>query len=170
MVNTATKIDGQTIAIEGQETQEADEPPIGGLKRPNLEDRDINHQKQHSPFFDSRKDGLASELPTAGSSILDTKSSDGGTLNNTLGSWDGDPGAAHLIDAADVAAQLAVDPKYITLNKNKKPLCSNLLIMAGLVFQPSKLQTVSKRMVPTKSMEQVPSRWPRFCLDRSPIV
>jgi hypothetical protein len=99
MVNTATQIDGQTIAIEGQETQEADEPPIGGLKSPNLEQFSI----------EPKKDGLVHELPTAGSSVVDIRSSDG-TLTN--GSWDGGAESAHVIDATDVAAHLEVDPRY----------------------------------------------------------
>lgn len=168
MVNTVTKIDGQNIAIEAPETQDSDEPPIGGLKRPNLDDHQ-DPKYHHSSSFDSKKDGLnIPKLPTAGSSIVDARSSDGGTLNNTENSWNGDPGAAHLIDAQDVAAQLDVDPRYF---REKVFLVAiPILIFLGSVFQLSKHPTVSKRMVPTKSMEQIPSRWSRFCLDRFPIV
>lgn len=129
MVNTVPHIDGQTIiAIEGQETQEADEPPICGLKSP--ENHQINIERSTttsttspppterngsflSPNDNSiKRDGLARDTPTAGSSFVDGKSSDGNTLNNSIGSWDGSPGLAHLIDAPDVAAQLEVDPKH----------------------------------------------------------
>lgn len=169
MVNTATKIDGQTIAIEAPETQDSDEPPIGGLKRPNLDDHQ-DLKQLYSSSSDSRNDGLnIPKLPTAGSSIVDTRSSDGATLNNTENSWNGDPGAAHLIDAQDVAAQLDVDPKYV-MNKLLVFELLYVLILSGLVLQLSKLHTVSKRMAPTKSMEQIPSPWSKFCLDRSPIV
>jgi hypothetical protein len=119
MVNTATQIDGQTIAIESQETQEADEPPIGGLKRPNLENqKQQDHQDQdqeksegrQDSFNSTKKDGLIKELPTAGSSFLDVRSSNDGTLTN--GSWDGNAESAHIIDATDIASYLAVDPRY----------------------------------------------------------
>ena len=110
MVNTATQIDGQTIAIEGQETQEADEPPIGALKRPNLEekqsqDKDLDH-------INSKKDGLINELPTAGSSFIDIRSSDGTLIN---GSWDGNAEYAHAVDATDIASYLEVNPRYFVL-------------------------------------------------------
>jgi hypothetical protein len=140
MVNTVPTIDGQTIiAIEGQETQDADEPPICGLK--SLDNNQEKQEQQlqassssernpstnattvvNSPtaserktsFLDPndiKKDGLGRDLPTAGSSFLDGRSTDGNTLNNTIGSWDGSAGLAHLVDATDIAAQLEVDPR-----------------------------------------------------------
>ena len=73
-------------------------------------------KQHHSTSFDYKKDGLnIPELPTAGSSILGSRTSDGGTLNNSENPWNGDPGVAHLIDATEVAAQLEVDPKYVFL-------------------------------------------------------
>lgn len=124
MVNTAPTIDGQTIiAIEGQETQEADEPPICGLKSPDnnqitttntastTETQPERNGSFLSPNDIHKRDGLTRDLPTAGSSFVDGKSSDGNTLNNSIGTWDGSPGLAHLVDAPDVAAHLEVDPK-----------------------------------------------------------
>jgi len=127
MVNTVPTIDGQTIiAIEGQETQEADEPPICGLKSPekqqNIETSTSStsnptepHSERKGSFLspnDIKRDGLSRDPPTAGSSFVDGKSSDGNTLNNSIGTWDGSPGLAHLVDAPDVAAHLEVDPRH----------------------------------------------------------
>lgn len=126
MVNTAPKIDGQTIiAIEGQETQEADEPPICGLKSPDNQQNNtekstttstsnptVRNGSFLSPNDNIKRDGLARDPPTAGSSFVDGKSSDGNTLNNSIGTWDGSPGLAHLVDAPDVAAHLEVDPRH----------------------------------------------------------
>lgn len=98
MVNTATQIDGQAIAINGPETEDADEPPICGSRSPNL--------TQIST--ETKCDGDVKEPPTAGGSVVDIRSNDG-TLS--YGPWDGTAGAAHLIDAMDVAAQLEVDPR-----------------------------------------------------------
>ena len=129
MVTTVPKIDGQTIiAIEGQETQEADEPPICGLKSPEKHQvietstltrstsnqLDLLHLEKSGSFLSPndniiKRDGLARDLPTAGSSFVDGKSSDGNTLVNSIGSWDGSPGLAHLVDVPDVAAYLEVD-------------------------------------------------------------
>jgi Na+-exporting ATPase len=113
MVNTATHVDGHTIAIPSQETQEADEPPIGGLKRPNLDNQNQDHQDQkldgrQESYNSKKKDELVRDLPTAGSSAIDFRSYDG-TLTN--GAWDGNADRAHVIDATDIASYLEVDPR-----------------------------------------------------------
>lgn len=100
MVNTVTHIDGQAIAINGPDTEDADEPPICGSRSPNL---------TQSSTIEKKYDGDVKDPPTAGGSIVDVRSNDG-TLS--YGPWDGTAETAHLHDAMDVAAQLEVDPKY----------------------------------------------------------
>lgn len=92
MVNLTTQIDGQAVATI-PEAEDADEPPIGGLKSQNLK----------GPPLDILYDGY---------SVVDGRSNDGTLVN---GRWDGNAGTAHLIDAMDIAAQLEVDPKYTWL-------------------------------------------------------
>jgi hypothetical protein len=96
MVNTATHIDGQAIAIE-QETQDADEPPLAG---PAISAGIIHDEKSYNKekFHD---------LTAAG-----TLESKNGTLTS-ISSWDGSPEKAHLVDATDIAAHLGVDPRYV---------------------------------------------------------
>lgn len=100
MVNTATHIDGQAIAIE-QETQDADEPPLAG---PAISAGIIHDEKSYNKekFHD---------LTAAGNSFI-TLESKNGTLTS-ISSWDGSPEKAHLVDATDIAAHLGVDPRYV---------------------------------------------------------
>lgn len=100
MVNTVTHIDGQAVAINGPETEDADEPPICGSRSPEIIPLSTKTDEKH--------DGDAKQPLTAGGSVVDVRSNDG-TLS--YGPWDGSAGTAHLIDGMDVAAQLEVDPK-----------------------------------------------------------
>lgn len=99
MTNTATTIDGQAVAINGPEADDADEPPICGSRSPSVTEKHLR----------AKDDGDSPSPPTAGGSVFEIGSSDG-TL--TACAWDGSPGSAHLIDALDVASQLEVDPRY----------------------------------------------------------
>lgn len=85
MINISSPIDGQTVAIEGQEGQDSDEPPI---PRPPSQ----NSSKQNGG------ESIVSALPTLGS------------FGSTSTVWDGNPNTAHAVDAVDVAAYLEVNP------------------------------------------------------------
>ncbi|KAH7393631.1 putative calcium-transporting ATPase 3 [Cadophora sp. MPI-SDFR-AT-0126] len=106
MVITLTApIDGhshaQPVAIEAQEGQDPDEPPIR-LPSPTLE----KQPQREKPLPVS----VLQDDDTAANSVIDIGSKDGSLT--TLEAWDGNPDIAHVSDGNAVAAHLGVDPQH----------------------------------------------------------
>ncbi|CZR65470.1 related to potassium/sodium P-type ATPase [Phialocephala subalpina] len=100
MVITSTShVDGQAhqqpVVIEGQETQDPDEPPLSGLSA-----SDIIHDKP---------DGVIElqDVSTSSNSISNSDSHD--ISKQPSSTWDRDPGTAHAFDGKNVAIILGVD-------------------------------------------------------------
>lgn len=96
-----TQTDGhaQPVAIEGQDGQDPDEPPIQ-LPSPPLE-------KQ--PNKDKPPVSVLQDDDTAANSVVEIRSEDGSLTS--LATWDGNPDTAHVSDGSGVAAHLGVNPQ-----------------------------------------------------------
>lgn len=98
MVNTVSQIDGQAVGpIDAPDTQEADEPPIGGTR---LIEKDFESSKHREVLRDVRSGSHSS---------AETRSNDD-TLSTV---WDGAAVSAHVVDAIDITTFLEVDPGYV---------------------------------------------------------
>lgn len=102
VITLTTHVDGhaQPVAIEGQEGQDPDEPPIR-LPSPTIE----KHNKDQ-PAVSVLQDDI-----TATNSVVDIGSKDG-SLTSTS-SWDGNPDTAHVFEGQSVATHLGVNPECV---------------------------------------------------------
>jgi len=105
VITLTSQVDGnaQPVAIEGQEGQDPDEPPIR-LPSPTLE----NHNRHHSPVSSLQ------EGDTATNSVIYLEGKDG-SLTASL-SWDGSSDTAHVSSGKSVATHLGVDPQYVLIS------------------------------------------------------
>ncbi|KAG4411263.1 hypothetical protein IFR04_015610 [Cadophora malorum] len=105
VITLSSHIDGhshaQPVAIEAQEGQDPDEPPIH-LPSPTLE----KQPQREKPLPIS----VLQDDDTAANSVIDIGSKDGSLT--TLSAWDGNPDTAHVSDGTVVAAHLGVNPQH----------------------------------------------------------
>ena len=108
VITLTTQIDGhaQPVAIEAQEGQDPDEPPIH-LPSPPLENHNNNKEKEKPPVS-----VLHDDDDTATNSVVDIRSKDGNTSFSSSSMWDGSPDTAHMSDGDGVASHLGVNPQY----------------------------------------------------------
>jgi len=105
VITLSSHIDGhshaQPVAIEAQEGQDPDEPPIH-LPSPTLE----KQPQREKPLPVS----VLQDDDTAANSVIDIGSKDGSLT--TLSAWDGNPDTAHVSDGTVVAAHLGVNSQH----------------------------------------------------------
>ena len=167
VITLSSHIDGhshaQPVAIEAQEGQDPDEPPIH-LPSPTLE----KQPQREKPLPVS----VLQDDDTAANSVIDIASKDGSLT--TLSAWDGNPDTAHVSDGTVVAAHLGVNPQYVLYLFATLYFTSHLESSANkttdMDFLLLRLYLVLNGMALTKSMVLAKCPSEKSCSDKSPTA
>lgn len=114
VITLTTQIDGhaQPVAIEAQDGQDPDEPPIR-LPSPPLEPPNHTPEKEKPPVS-VLQDDQDDDTATNSVVVIDIRGSKDGSLTFPSATWDGNPDTAHVSRGDGVAAHLGVNPQYVS--------------------------------------------------------